>query len=63
MSADQVYSIIHKWLSRAAMTAFAIIIVITGIESLGFETPLYHMPLTQDTGIALAAIAYFFHKA
>ena len=60
MTVDKLFNEAIKWAKRIALVAFIIVIAVTGVELLGFNVPgIKSLPLTQNAGIAIAAIGYF----
>ena len=60
MTVDKLFAEVMKWAKRIAAVAFIILIAVTGVELLGFNVPgINSLPLTQNAGVAIAAIGYF----
>ena len=60
MTVDQAFNLIITWAKKIVIATFLVVLAITGVELLRFDVPgVSPLPLTQDVGIAIAAIAYF----
>lgn len=60
MTVDSLFNLIITWSKRIVMATFLVVLAITGVELLRFDVPgVSPLPLTQNVGVAIAAIAYF----